>query len=137
MQSHAARLFSRKKANYKSRYGITYEEYIEMAYARGNLCDICKVNALDTPRGKLSVDHCHKNGRVKGLVCHNCNVGLGHLRESPKILLVSFFYLIKFRIKSRCSDLGQKLYSLLAVISWASFRAWSRIARRLKQISKS
>lgn len=60
-------------------YGISADEYQEIYEAQGGRCFICR-----RARGlkkKLSVDHCHKTGMVRGLLCQPCNKMLGHLRD--------------------------------------------------------
>ena len=63
-------------------YGITSEEYWAIYEAQGGVCYICR-----RARGlkkKLSVDHCHATGLVRGLLCTMCNKYiLGHLRDDP------------------------------------------------------
>lgn len=61
----------------KHRYEISAEQFREMAEAQGGVCKI--YGEPPTKRG-LFVDHCHETGMVRGLLCHGCNAGLGHLR---------------------------------------------------------
>lgn len=64
-------------------YGITSEEYWEIYRAQGGCCYICR--RAKGARKKLSVDHCHKTGMVRGLLCTVCNkYVLGHLRDEPE-----------------------------------------------------
>lgn len=58
-------------------YGITKGEYISMEGAQGGVCAICKSGEL-----KLGVDHCHKTGSIRGLLCTGCNVSLGWLERN-------------------------------------------------------
>ncbi|MFE2997971.1 endonuclease VII domain-containing protein [Nocardia sp. NPDC059246] len=62
-------------------YGLTPDEYWELYEAQEGCCYICgRFRAKD--RKKLSVDHCHKTGRVRGLLCQQCNRDvLGHFRD--------------------------------------------------------
>lgn len=64
-------------------YGLTTEQYWEIYAAQGGVCYICR-----RARGlkkKLSVDHCHATGTVRGLLCQRCNRDvLGHLRDDPE-----------------------------------------------------
>jgi len=69
-------------------YGITREEYHEMVEAQDNSCAICDVQMIQP-----QVDHCHKTGRVRGLLCKHCNLGLGHFRDDPSTLATAIDYL--------------------------------------------
>ena len=60
----------------KRNYGISVEEYSRMLVAQGGVCAICRT-AKKTGRGGLHVDHCHKTGRVRKLLCVRCNMALG------------------------------------------------------------
>lgn len=77
----------------KRLYGITLAQYDEMLRTQNNLCAICQT---DTPgRGLPSfvVDHCHDTGRVRGLLCHHCNLALGHFKDNPVLLKAAQGYL--------------------------------------------
>lgn len=83
-QKNAVRFFRK--------YGITIEQFAEMSTAQGDLCVICR----QPPKGKtrLSVDHCHKTGKIRGLLCDTCNVGLGMFQDDPDLLTAAITYLI-------------------------------------------
>ncbi len=75
---------------YKRRYGITPEEADEM---RSHGCGIC--GRLDVPgrwEGNLHIDHDHDTGQVRGVLCHGCNLSLGHLND-PALLEAAIAYL--------------------------------------------
>jgi len=60
------------------------------------LCFICgKKNVRNN--GDLFIDHCHKTGKVRKLLCHNCNVSLGHSKESIKVLFKMIKYLLRYK----------------------------------------
>lgn len=66
----------------RRRYGITDEEYARMVTACGGRCAVCR----ERPVGRfaaLCVDHDHKTGAVRGMLCHGCNTALGMLKEDP------------------------------------------------------
>lgn len=69
-------------------YGITPEEFDTMLAAQNDRCAGCGRTAEEAggrwPR--LHVDHCHRTGRVRGLLCHGCNVAIGHARDNPQTL---------------------------------------------------
>lgn len=75
--------------NYK--YGVTKDFLIGLYEDQDGKCKICG-NKPTTQRG-LHVDHCHKTGVVRGLLCHGCNTGLGNMKEDPEILLKAIAYL--------------------------------------------
>ena len=52
------------------------------------LCAICK----KIPDRALCVDHCHSTGKVRGLLCHKCNMGLGLYSEDLEIMLAAMTY---------------------------------------------
>lgn len=75
----------------KHHYGITIEQYDAMCAKQNGVCAICK----RPPRGKmqrLSVDHCHKTGTVRGLLCITCNRTVGYL-DNPDWLAQAQTYL--------------------------------------------
>lgn len=79
----------RKKAKTKF-YGISVDLYEKLIKEQNNLCKICK----GTNNGKeLVIDHCHNTGKVRGLLCHYCNIGLGMLKDNILILEESIRYL--------------------------------------------
>jgi hypothetical protein len=77
--------------NRRYNYGITPAQYAAMVTVQSNKCAICE----GPPRGKpfLLVDHDHETGRVRGLLCQPCNVGLGHLEDSAVRLRAAAAYL--------------------------------------------
>ncbi len=82
--------------HYKHRYGLTREQVAEMHERQGRACKICRtpVPLTGESRTKLAVvDHCHATGRVRGLLCHPCNLLLGGAKDSPAVLLAAIEYL--------------------------------------------
>lgn len=84
-----------------AKYKLTNEEYEKMLIAQNGLCKICGNGETAMLKGKikkLSIDHCHeseKNGhlKIRGLLCHNCNQGLGAFRDNPNNLRIAADYL--------------------------------------------
>ena len=70
-------------------YGISYECYIELERSQNGKCRICGT----TPNRRLDVDHCHTTGKIRGLLCSNCNTALGLLKENPHIFQKAVSYL--------------------------------------------
>lgn len=76
------------------RYGITLEQYGLMLEAQGGGCKICGSSSPKRKGSKnLVVDHCHISGRVRGLLCYRCNVGLGNFEDNPELLSKALQYL--------------------------------------------
>lgn len=73
------------------RYGITPEDYERMLKEQHGHCAICHEPA-DTPT-ELNVDHCHETGVVRGLLCSNCNTGLGKFKDFTPFLTQAINYL--------------------------------------------
>lgn len=76
---------ARRAVALKALYGITVDEYEMMLRAQGGVCAICGREESHRSRTgvvrRLTVDHDHSTGRVRGLLCHSCNVMLGFLRD--------------------------------------------------------
>jgi hypothetical protein len=84
--------------NLKRTYGITLAEYRAMEFTQGGRCLICQ--EIPTPalnRVPLYVDHNHRTGAVRALLCKDCNTGLGHLRDNPSLLTRAAAYLEIFQ----------------------------------------
>ena len=80
----------------KRRFGITPEKYAELFKSQNGTCAICTNPETATRLGKvkaLSVDHCHKSGAIRGLLCSDCNTGIGKLKDDVKILQSAIQYL--------------------------------------------
>lgn len=75
--------------NYK--YGVTKEFLVDLYTRQKGQCAIC--GTVPTTERGLHVDHCHKTGAVRGLLCHSCNTGIGALRDDPDTLLKALNYL--------------------------------------------
>lgn len=69
----------------KRHYGISIQDYDGMYIEQGGRCAICGVHQSKLTR-RLEIDHCHETLLVRGLLCHNCNVGLGHFNNDIDLL---------------------------------------------------
>lgn len=78
----------RRAAHLRLTYGMTVEEYDAMAASQSGRCAICKAET-----DNLRIDHDHATDAVRGLLCHSCNTGLGHFRDSPEHLQSAVEYL--------------------------------------------
>lgn len=84
--------YSRSK-RLKWSYGIDIHQFEAMVAEQSNRCAICDKHASETLHGKLSIDHCHKTGRIRGLLCPGCNAGIGHFGDDPSRLAKASKYL--------------------------------------------
>lgn len=74
----------------KRKYNITIDDYNRMVKQQKGKCKICK-SFPDRP--SFDIDHNHKTGQIRGLLCQKCNRGLGHFNHNPKILRKAAKYL--------------------------------------------
>lgn len=71
-----------REDKYKRTYGISIKDYETMVEQQSRLCLICQ--KPETKKGnRLSVDHCHQTGKIRGLLCNECNTGLGLFQDDP------------------------------------------------------
>lgn len=87
-----------KRCNYLQLYGISAVNYDNMFENQQGKCKICKLPESDIypQTGKiksLAVDHCHKSGKVRGLLCSKCNKGIGLLNDDITLLKEAIKYL--------------------------------------------
>ena len=74
----------------KHRYKLHAHEFDLLVLLQGNACAICR----KIFEGKnCHVDHNHETGKVRGLLCHNCNVGIGSLQDSASLLRIAASYI--------------------------------------------
>ena len=87
-------------------YNLTPEDYDKMLAHQKGCCAICQ----KPPSNKrLHVDHCHRSGLIRGLLCWNCNRALGILRDKQELFFAAFCYLFEPPAKHA---LGKKVYGL-------------------------
>jgi len=84
----------KRKAQRRTRtYGVDESQYNEMLARQSNCCAICNTHKSELKK-ELSVDHNHNTGKVRGLLCHSCNLGIGLLKDSPSVVFRAHVYLI-------------------------------------------
>jgi len=90
-------LARRKWGKLLKQYGMTKEQYEVMLKSQGGKCAICRRTEREKGTSKwllhLSVDHCHKTGKVRGLLCRQCNSAIGRLQDDPSIVRRAADYL--------------------------------------------
>lgn len=79
-----------KNAYYKRNYGITDADLAAMKKEQDNKCYLCRSEGFLIGKNnhdeKLAVDHCHSTGKVRKLLCHNCNRALGLFKDNPELM---------------------------------------------------
>jgi hypothetical protein len=82
--------------NLQKSFGITLEEYEDMLLSQECSCKICKRHHTTFSRN-LCVDHCHTTGKIRGLLCNNCNSGLGKYEDNISFLEAAITYLKEYK----------------------------------------
>lgn len=83
---------STREARHRDRlrkYGLTPERYLDLVEEQDGRCAICR----RVSKRELSIDHCHRTGPVRGLLCTSCNIGLGLFGDDPERLRAALAYL--------------------------------------------
>lgn len=85
-----------RKNNLKSQFSMTIDEYDELFKKCNNSCQICNIDAESHYKKEgrnLCIDHDHKTGKIRGLLCNQCNSALGKFKDSEELLLKAINYL--------------------------------------------
>lgn len=81
-------------------HGITPKQYDEILQAQGGVCAICRQPETQMRLGevdRLAIDHCHTTKRIRGLLCAQCNNGIGRFNDDPVCLRAAADYLERHR----------------------------------------
>ena len=75
----------------KHEYGITLAEYEVLFTKQNGVCAICErpEKTIDKKQNKarrLAVDHCHSTNKIRGLLCFECNTGIGKFGDNPQLI---------------------------------------------------
>ena len=81
--------FDKTRLSNIKKFNITEEEYIDHMNSQKGCCAICK-ESIDV----VHIDHNHKTGKVRGLLCRGCNSGIGHLKDNPDTCMRATTYLL-------------------------------------------
>jgi hypothetical protein len=80
----------------KKNFGITIDAYNDMFTKQGGKCAICGKHQSECTRA-LAVDHDHITGKIRGLLCSTCNIGLGNFKDDTSLLKNTITYLERNR----------------------------------------
>jgi hypothetical protein len=97
-----------KKREYdlNSKFGITGQQYEALFSEQHGSCAICGTSDFSYSRGERPhIDHCHETGKVRGLLCGHCNLGIGQFFDNVSLLERAITYLKEHGSVSRtCPD---------------------------------
>ncbi len=79
-------------------YGLTAEQYTTLVSEQNNQCAICSKTFKSTK--ETHIDHCHTTGVVRGLLCTDCNLGLGRFKDNYELLVKAHDYLVRYQIST-------------------------------------
>lgn len=79
----------------KYKYGLTAEDFQRLLVQQDHKCAIGREPLTGDSLGRVSVDHDHTTGKVRGILCYGCNWGLGHFRDDVSKLQAAIAYLRK------------------------------------------
>lgn len=82
--------------HFKKKYGITIYDVDQLAVLQDYKCAIC-FESEDNLTRRLAVDHCHKTGKIRGLLCTYCNTAIGKLKEDIDIMERAIAYVEKYK----------------------------------------
>jgi len=90
--------YKRRESRIKAKFDISLEEYNALLEKQHGVCAICGLGESSRDRkGKvrpLMVDHDHKTGKVRGLLCSKCNIGLGQFKDNPTVIKIALEYIL-------------------------------------------
>jgi hypothetical protein len=85
-------------------YGMTDEQYAALMETQDGRCAICRTTEWTGHHKRPHVDHDHATGRVRGILCHDCNLGLGKFKDDPDLLRAAIVYLEGSSASARMSS---------------------------------
>lgn len=80
--------------SYRRLIYMSDDKYKKTLASQNNKCAICRTDAQEFKKG-LNVDHDYKTNKIRGLLCTNCNMGLGHFKDTIDNLIQAIAYLVK------------------------------------------
>lgn len=99
----------------RRKFGITLEQYDAVLAVQNGACAVCETKDpgrttrpdkdAEGKRRFFCVDHDHETGRLRGLLCHHCNTGLGHFKDSPALLISAINYLKRGHVSPESKQL--------------------------------
>jgi hypothetical protein len=107
-QYYAAHKEQKRNSRLKQRFGIDAEEYQRLLTKQMDGCAICGTTIPGGPGKRnplgFAVDHDHKTGKVRGLLCRNCNTGIGLLKDKVSVIRNAVDYVERYANEGRPSQ---------------------------------
>ena len=100
-----------------SNHGLTLDQYHSLVEKQDFRCIVCSVVPDDSYGGShdgFHIDHDHVSGRVRGLLCKHCNVGIGMLKDSEEVLLSAVEYLRSHKMATDSPSVSQASQEVIA-----------------------
>jgi len=85
---------TQRKCHLMQKYGITPDEWSAIFASQGRRCAICRTPNPHGKRKSWDTDHCHSTGKVRGILCHPCNMMIGGAKDNPETLRLAVNYLM-------------------------------------------
>lgn len=86
-------LKSQRNRTYKKKYGITADDFDKIFEAQGGKCAICETKNFNKSSPKGCLDHCHKTGKIRAILCMGCNTALGNFNDDIELFKRAIAYL--------------------------------------------
>jgi hypothetical protein len=93
-----------RKSRLPRLYGLTTDEYYDLLAFQSGVCMVCSKKCKSGRA--LAVDHDHKTGKIRGLLCASCNQGIGHLKDDPELCALAADYLLGRLMPLRKDDVN-------------------------------
>jgi RNA polymerase-binding transcription factor DksA len=92
------RRITRRNWQYLKKYNISFNDVLSLLEKQNGVCKICGIpisiqSSTGKGSGNLKLDHNHETGKVRGILCNNCNIGLGSFNDSVRKLESAILYL--------------------------------------------
>ncbi len=80
---------------YRHTYSIELEDYDKVFHVQNGRCAICLTDMPGGNHNRFHLDHDHVTGKIRGLLCATCNLGLGYFKDNPIHLMQALHYILK------------------------------------------
>lgn len=93
------RTMQARRSHLKVKFGIKHEDYLKILEKQNKKCAIClepyyeKTDIVGRKSPSLYVDHDHKTGKIRGLLCNNCNQAVGYFKDKKELLEKAILYI--------------------------------------------